>query len=74
MNPELEIYYDAQVNCIYRVKNLCKINRFRTVQHSDITSQYHDAKAAFKEDKKFPNYLDSATWPVGMDTLRRNMI
>lgn len=33
ISPNIEIDYDRQVNCFYRVKNLCKLNKFRTVQH-----------------------------------------
>lgn len=74
MTPKLEINYDDHVKCLYRVKKLCKLKTFRTVQHLDITLQYLADHAALKENNKLLNYLESVNWPVGMDTIRRNIL
>lgn len=48
MKPKYDMNKEADINCLHRVKNLCKLNNFRTVQHSDVSSQYKAALLALK--------------------------
>lgn len=66
-----EIHGTTKLNCLHRFKSLCKLNSFRTVQYSFITSQYEYTLLYLKEKRKYLKYLGATTFPVGMETIHK---
>lgn len=64
----------VQVNTIYRLREVCKLNNFKPVQHSIVAEQYIKATKALKEARKFETFLESKTWPTDMAAIQTNML
>lgn len=52
INPKSEMEKDAQGNTPYSSQQQCKANGFRSVQQSDVTTQFKASVAAWKEEVK----------------------
>ncbi len=65
----------AQVNTIYRAKDLYQRRNFsKSIQPEEISKQYDLSISAIQEEKKFLNYISPDKWPVEMDVLRHNLL
>ena len=65
---------EVQINCLYRIKEICEMNSYKTVQHDEVSKQSKLAMDALLEEKKFLEYLDCKSWPVGLETVRINLL
>jgi len=74
MNAAEKFGEEAQINTLYRVKELCEMNNYKTVQQDEVSHQSKLAVDAILEEKKFLQYLDCNTWPVGLETVRVNLL
>lgn len=57
LNRKSELEKTAQHNTIHRVPHLCKMSGFRSVQHTDVSSQFKAALADVKEEVNFQSLL-----------------
>lgn len=48
MNTKTDMEYIVQVNYLFQVQNLFRLNVFRTVQHTDVSDQFVAAFAALR--------------------------
>ncbi len=74
MNHNARNGIEAQINALHRLKDVCSLNDFTTVQHETVTEQYKLANEALQEEKKFLNYLEMDKWPNGMENIRNNLL
>ncbi len=74
MNHSSEHGVDAQVNTLYRLKNLYSMNGYNCIQSDTVTEQYKIAVEALQEERKFLDYLELDSWPKEMDTVRNNLL
>ena len=74
MNAAEKFGEEAQINTLYRIKELCEMNNYKTVQQDEVSHQSKVAVDAILEEKKFLQYLDCSTWPIGLETVRVNLL
>lgn len=74
MNVKTEDDIEAQVNTLFRVRDVCKSIGFRTVQHQDVLKQYKLSVCALQEERKFLSYMSSKQWPPNMEVIRTNLL
>lgn len=53
MNVKNYAEVKAQIHTLYRVRELCKSNVFRTVKHAEVTEQNKNCLSAQHEERKF---------------------
>lgn len=56
------------------MKTICSFKAFRTVQHTEVSNKLREDFEAFREEKKFLNYLGSSKWAEGMETIRKHIL
>lgn len=74
MNPKTPVQEQAQVNTLYRVRDIFTTNGFRTIQHRDVTKQYLLSMNALKEEEKFLCSIKATEWPQGMEKTRETLL
>lgn len=64
----------AQVNTLYRVRDMCRLHNFKPVSYKLVGEQFQKAKAALQEARKFEELLETDKWPSEMETTKANLI
>lgn len=65
---------EAQINTLYRLRDVCKQQKFKPVSHRHTVEQFEKALAAIKEARKFESLLESNEWPSEMIALKKNLL
>lgn len=60
----------AQVDTIYKHRDLSQQRMFKSVKHDDISRFCKLSLLAIEEQRKFQLFLDKDPWPKEMETLR----
>ena len=74
MNAQSDEEQEAQINTLYRAKDICFLNNLKTVQYTSITEQFKMAQLALAEERKFLMYIGSDEWPSEMNTIQNNLL
>lgn len=74
LNADGQDAVSCQISTLYRIRDSCRLNRFKPVSHKTVCEQFEKAFSAMREARKFEELLESTTWPVDMQTLQRNLI
>jgi len=74
MKAEGELGVQAQINALYRVRDLCRENGYKAAPFRTVAQQFQKARAALMEAKKFETLLESSTWPEEMEAVRLNLL
>ncbi len=73
MNPKTPDEKRAQIHTLHRAKDLSRLNKFKTIQHTEITKQFQVACKSIKEEHKFLSYV-GGEWPQGMKQVQYNLL
>lgn len=74
MNGDSEEHRRTQINTLLRVKQICSMNNFRTVQAAQVTAQFKVALLALREESEFLKYLGKNDWPLELRTIQENLL
>ena len=74
MNAKTKQEKTAQVHCLYRLRDVCRSNGFKSVQHTNVTKQFLLAVDALKEEAKFLKYLGELKFPPDLATIHHNLL
>lgn len=72
MNPSSEDDIEAQVNTLYRSREISFNSALLYVRYGDISKQFKISQGALHEEKTCLSYIENYLWPDGMEDLRIN--
>lgn len=74
MNAEGEDGVQCQINTLYRLRELCRGNKYKAASYRTVSEQFQKAREALREARKFEVFLESAKWPDEMQTVYMNLL
>lgn len=74
MNKEGETTSEVQINVLYRLRAYCKENSFRAANYKVVVYQYHFARLAVTEARKFEDLMGTEKWPDKLTTFKTKLL
>lgn len=63
MYAKLEFKVQSQINNLYRIRDICKVNKVSNILDMDTTKKYGLSLDAISGHDRFLNYMSSSKWP-----------
>lgn len=63
-----------QINTLYRLRDISRANKFKASSYKITIEQYECACHALREARKFETLIEGEEWPVGMETVKNNLL